>query len=110
MELPENTGINEHTIELVEDKHHLYTSIYYLGLSELEMLKAYIKIHLKTGFIWPSKSPTGVPILFNKKPNSNSLSLYVNYQDFNNLTIKNWYPLPLICESLDRLGYAKWFT
>ena len=76
---------------------------------ELETLKTYIKTHLKTGFIWPSKSPAGAPILFNKKPDG-SLRLCVDYRGLNNLTIKNRYPLPLIGESLDRLGRAKRFT
>ncbi len=55
---------------------------------ELETLKAYIKNNLASGFIRPSKSPARVPILFDKKPDS-SLRLYVDYQDLNNLTIKN---------------------
>lgn len=55
-----------------------YKLIYSLGPVELEILKTYIKIHLKTGFIQPSKFPIGVSILFDKKPNGR-LYLYVNY-------------------------------
>ena len=51
MELPENTGINEHAIELIEGKQPPYALMYSLGLVELETLKAYIETHLKTGFI-----------------------------------------------------------
>ncbi len=76
---------------------------------ELETLKTYIKTHLKTGFIWPFKSPSGALILFDKKPDD-SLRLCVNYRGLNNLTIKNRYPLSLIGESLDWLGRAKRFT
>ena len=76
---------------------------------EVETLKTYIETHLKTGFIRPSKSPAGAPILFDKKPDG-SLRLCVDYRGLNNLTIKNRYPLPLIGESLDRLGRAKRFT
>ena len=76
---------------------------------ELETLKTYIKTHLKTGFIRPSKSPAGALIFFDKKSDG-SFHLCVDYQGFNNLTIKNRYPLPLIGESLDRLGRAKRFT
>ncbi len=76
---------------------------------KLETLKAYIKTHLKTGFIRPFKSPVGTPILFDKKLDS-SLCLYVDYQGLNNLIIKNWYPLPLIREALDCLSWAKQFT
>ena len=77
-ELPENTGINEHTIKLEEDKQPLFGSIYNLGPMELEILKTYIKTNLANGFIRPSKSPTSAPILFDKKLDRN-LRLCVNY-------------------------------
>ncbi len=109
IELPENTRINKHAIELIDGKQSPYRPIYSFSPVELETLNTYIKPHLKTGFIRPSKSPTGAPILFNKKLNS-SLSLYVYYQGLNNHTIKNRYLLPFVGESLDRLGQAKRFT
>ena len=109
MELPKNTDINEHVIELIESKQPPYKPVYSLGPLRLEMLKAYIQTHLKTRFILPSKSPAGTPILFNKNPHG-SLRLCVNFWGLNNLTIKNRYPLPLIGKSLDQLGCAKWFT
>ena len=68
MELPKNTGINEHTIKLEDDKQPPYRLFYSLGPVELETLKIYIKTHLKTGFIQPFKSSAGTLILFNKKP------------------------------------------
>ncbi len=109
MELPENTGINEHAIELIERKQLPYEPIYALSPVELETLKTYIEIHLKTGFIRPFKPPARASILFDKKLDG-SLRLYVDYRGFNNLTIKNRYPLPLIDEFLDRLARAKQFT
>ncbi len=107
--LSEHTGINVHVIELVDDWQPLYGPIYSLRLVELETLKAYIKNNLASGFIRPFKSPAGAPILFDKKPDG-SLRLCVDYRGLNNLTIKNWYPLPLVKESLDRLGWAQHFT
>ncbi len=101
--------MNEHAIELVEGKQPPYRPIYGLSPVELETWKTYIKTHLKTRFIRPSKSPAGAPILFYKKPDGR-LRLCVDSQGFNNLTIKNRYPLPLIDESSDRLGRAKRFT
>ena len=109
MELPENTRMNKHAIELEEGKQLLFGPIYSLGPVELETLKTYIKTNLVNGFIWPSKSPARAPILFNRKPDR-SLRLCVNYWGLNNLIIKNQYPLSLIGESLDRLGRAKQFT
>ena len=97
-ELSEHTGINDHAIELVDDWQPLYGSIYSLRPVELEPLKAYIKNKLASGFIRPSKSPTGALILFDKKPDG-SLRLCVDYRGLKNLTIKNWYPLPFVGES-----------
>ena len=106
--LPERTKVNEHAIKLEEGKQLSYGPIYSLGPVELKILKTYIEINLANGFIQVLKSPAGAPILFVRKPDG-SLRLCVNYQRLNNLTIKNWYPLPLIGESLDRLGRAKQF-
>ena len=107
--LPKRTKLNKHALDLEDGNRLSYRSIYSLGLVELETLKTYIETHLKIGFIQSSKSPAGAPILFNKKPDG-SLRLCVDYRGLNNLTIKNRYPLPLIGESLDRLGRAKRFT
>ena len=107
--LPKHTGINDYAIELVDGQQPLYEPIYSLRPVELETLKAYIETNLANGFIRPSKSPAGAPILFDQKSDG-SLRLCVDYRGLNNLTIKNRYPLPLIGESLDRLGRAKRFT
>ena len=104
--LPKYTGINNHAIELINSQQPPYGPIYSLRLVELETLKAYIEINLANGLIRPSKSPAGAPILFDQKSDS-SFWLCVDYQSLNNLTIKNWYPLPLIGELLDRLRRAK---
>ncbi len=106
MELPENMGINEYAIELIDRKQLSYRPIYAFSLVEIETLKAYIETQLKTGFIQPSKSLASAPILFNKKP-EDSLCLCINYWGLNNFTIKNWYSLPLIRKALDCLGRAK---
>ncbi len=105
-EFPKHMGINDHAIELVDDRQPPYGPIYSLGQVELKTLKTYIENNLANGFIRPSKSPAGAPILFDKKPDG-SLRFCVDYRGLNNLTIKNWYPLPLIGESLDRLGRAR---
>ena len=80
--------MNDYIIKLEEGKQPLFSLIYSLGLVELETLKTYIKINLTNDFIWPFKSPTQAPILFDRKPDKN-LHFCVNFQDFNNLIIKN---------------------
>ena len=86
--LSDNTRINKHTIELKEGKQPLFSPIHSLELVELEILKTYIKTNLANDFIRLSRSSAKVLILFDKKPNGN-LCFYVDYQDFNIITIKN---------------------
>lgn len=86
-----------------------YGLIYNLKLVELETLKTYIRTDLKTGFIWSFKVPIDKPIFFNRKPDR-SFHFCVNYQGLNNLTIQNWYSLPLIYKALSRLDQANLFT
>ena len=108
-ELLEHTGINDHPINLLDNKQPLYGLIYSLGPVELKKLKTYIKTNLASSFIRSSKSPAGASILFVRKKDGN-LRLCVDYGGLNNLTIKNCYSLPLIAESLNCLGCAKHFT
>ena len=71
-------GMNKYIIKLIDGKQSLYGPIYALSCIKLEMLKTYIKTHLKTGFIQPSKFLARASILFDKKPNG-SLCLHINY-------------------------------
>ena len=105
-ELPKTTGMNEHAIKLEKNKQLFFEPIYSLAPVELEILKIYIKTYLVNGFIQPSKSPAGAPILFNRKLDRN-FHFCVDYQGLNNIIIKNWYPLPLIRKSLNKLGRTK---
>ena len=105
--LPKHIGINNHAIKLVDYQQPTYKPIYGLESVELETLKTYIKTNLANGFIRLSNSPTGAPILFNRKSDG-SLRLCINYQSLNNLTIKNL--LPLVGKLLDKLGRARRFT
>jgi hypothetical protein len=77
--------------------------------SELTSLREFIKENLANNFICPSSSPARAPVLFVKKKDG-SLRLCVDYRGLNDLTIKNRYPLPLIQETLDRVGKAKIYT
>ena len=63
-ELLVHIKINDHPINLLNNKQPLYGLIYSLGPIELETLKTYIKANLASSFIRPSKSPAGILILF----------------------------------------------
>jgi len=72
---------------------------------ELKVLHDYIDDMLQKGFIRPSESPAGAPVMFAKKKDG-SLRLCVDYRGLNRVTIKNRYPIPLINNMLDCLQGA----
>jgi hypothetical protein len=92
----------DHTIELVDNSKVLHRPIYPLSESELAVLREYLEMALQKGWIRPSKSPAGAPILFVPKKDG-GLRLCVDYRGLNALTIKNHYPLPLVGETMDYL-------
>ena len=102
-------GINNHPINLLDNKQMPYGPIYSLEPMELETLKTYIEVNLASSFIKHFKSPAIVLILFVRKKNI-SLRLCIYYWRLNSLTIKNCYLLLLISKLLDCLGCAKCFT
>lgn len=58
---------------------------------------------LEKGFIRPSVSPWGAPVLFIKKKDG-SLQLCIDYRELNKVIVKNKYPLPMINDLLDQLS------
>ncbi|KAL5749287.1 hypothetical protein ACOSP7_023890 [Xanthoceras sorbifolium] len=64
---------------------------------------------LDKGFIRPSVSPWGAPVLFVKKKDG-SLRLCIDYRQLNKLTVKNKYPLPRIDDLFDQLRGACVFS
>lgn len=63
--------------------------------TELRELKKQLHELLDQGFIRPSVSPWGAPMLFVKK-NDGSMRMCIDYHELNKVTIKNKYPLPRI--------------
>ena len=89
-----------HAIDLVEGAEPPYLPIYNLSAKELTALREYLEDSLQKGWIRPTKSPAGAPVLFSPKKDGR-LRLCVDYRGLNKVTIKNRYPLPLIDEMLD---------
>ena len=77
--------------------------------NEAQELCCYLDKNLSKEFIWASCSESAAPVLFVKKPEE-GLHFCVDYRGLNAVTVKNWYPLPLISETLNRLSQAKIFT
>lgn len=85
-----------------DDKEPLYLPIYNLSAIELKTLKDYKESAQGKGWIRPSTSPAGAPVLFAPKADG-GLRLCVDYRGLNGMTVKNRYPLPRVDEMLDRL-------
>ena len=83
--------------------------IYPLSEHELHALREFIDENLRNGFIRPSSSPFGAPVLFVKKKDG-TLRLCVDFRKLNALTRKDKYPLPLISDLLDAPRKAKVFS
>ncbi|KAL0411358.1 UNVERIFIED_CONTAM: Transposon Ty3-G Gag-Pol polyprotein [Sesamum latifolium] len=76
---------------------------------ELLELKKQLEELLEKGFIQPSTSPWGAPVLFVKKKDG-SMRLCVDYRQLNRVTVKNKYSLPRIDDLLDQLKGATTFS
>ena len=76
---------------------------------ELKELKLQLQELLDKGFIRPSVSPWGAPVLFVKKKDG-TLRLCVDYRQLNKLTVKNKYLLPRIDDLFDQLEGASIFS
>ena len=87
-------------INLEEGAQPPVSPIYSLSAFEQEALKEFIEENLNTGFIWPTSSPHGAPVLFIKKKDG-SLHLCVNFCGLNHISKKDHYPLLLISDLLD---------
>jgi hypothetical protein len=64
---------------------------------------------LKKGYIRPSVSPWGAPVLFVKR-NDGTLRLCIHFRQLNKSTVKNKYPLPRIDDLFDQLRGANIFS
>jgi hypothetical protein len=82
---------------------------YRMRVDELEELKKQIKELLNKGFIRPSSSPWGAPVIFVDKKDGTQ-RMCVDYRSLNEVTIKNKYPLPRIDDLFDQLRSACVFS
>ena len=73
---------------------------------ELQELRVQVQELLDKGFIRPSTSPWGAPVLFAKKKDK-TLRLCINYRQLNRVMVKNRYPLPRIDDLFDQLRGAR---
>ena len=96
-------------IDLEPDTRPISIPPYRMAPAELRDLKPQLKELLGKGFIRPSASPWGAPILFVKKKDG-SFRMCIDYRQLNKVTVKNKYPLPRIDDLFDQLQGACVFS
>ncbi|GKA11780.1 putative reverse transcriptase domain-containing protein, partial [Tanacetum coccineum] len=92
----------EFQIDLIPGAAPVARAPYRLAPSEMKELSEQLKELSDKGFIRPSSSPWGAPVLFVKKKDG-SFRMCIDYQELNKLTVKNRYPLPRIDDLFDQL-------
>jgi hypothetical protein len=95
----------EFVIELKPGTTPTYRTQYRMATPELAELKKHIKELLGKGFIHPSSSPWGAPVIFVPKKEGTQ-RLCVDYHALNEVTVKNKYLLPRIDDLFDQLRGA----
>jgi transposase InsO family protein len=86
-----------------------FRPLYRLSPAETEEVRKTLSELLQRGYIEPSSSPYGAPVLFVSKKDG-SLRMVQDYRFLNKITIKNRYPLPRIDDLLDKIGGSTHFS
>jgi len=108
-ELPPHRPGHDFKIELVPGAKPPNLPYYRLSYEEEAECRRQIEDGLKHGFIRPSNSPWGSPVLFVKKKDGN-LRMCIDFRAVNQLTIKRRTALPRMDELLDRMTGARYYT
>ena len=99
----------EFTIDVAPETTPISKAPYRMAPLELKELKIQLQELLDKGFIRPSVSPWGAPVLFVKKKDG-STRLCIDYRELNKVTVRNKYPLPRIDDLFDQLQGACVFS
>ncbi|XP_074298169.1 uncharacterized protein LOC141628989 [Silene latifolia] len=99
----------EFKIDLVPGTGPIAKSPYRMAPLEMKELEKQLDEFMEKGYIRPSVSPWGAPVLFVKKKDG-TLRLCIDYRELNQVTIKNRYPLPRIDDLFDQLKGASVFS
>ncbi|GJR12464.1 hypothetical protein Tco_0795116 [Tanacetum coccineum] len=92
----------EFQIDLIPGAAPVARAPYRLAPSEMKELSKQLQELSDKGFIRPSSSPWGAPVLFVKKKDG-SFWMCIDYRELNKMTVKNRYPLPRIDDLFDQL-------
>nr|GEZ87227.1 putative reverse transcriptase domain-containing protein [Tanacetum cinerariifolium] len=95
----------EFQINLVPGAAPVARAPYRLAPAKMQVLSTQFQELSDKGFIRPSSSPWGAPVLFVKKKDG-SFRMCIDYRELNKLTVKNRYPLPIINDLFDQLQWS----
>ncbi|GJU83637.1 putative reverse transcriptase domain-containing protein [Tanacetum coccineum] len=99
----------EFCIDLIPEAMPVAKLPYRLAPTKMQELFNQLKELQDKGFIRPSSSPWGAPVLFVKNKDGSS-HMCIDYRELNKLTIKNRYPLPRIDDLFDQLQGSLYFS
>ena len=99
----------DHHIELLPGSKPVAPRLLRLSALELQEARRQIQDMLERGWIRPSSSPYGAPVLFAKKPDG-SLRMCIDYRALNAQTVRNRYPLPRVDELIDSMHGSAFFS
>jgi hypothetical protein len=105
---PSKRGI-EFSINLMSGATHVSKTPYRMSTPELKELHMQFEELLKKGYICPSVSPWGAPVLFMKKKDG-MLRLCINFRQLNKVTLRKKYHFPRIDDLFDQLRGARIFS
>ncbi|GBG80277.1 hypothetical protein CBR_g30644 [Chara braunii] len=98
-----------HAIEIIPGSSIPRGRIYRMSPGELDELRRQLKELVEKGWIRPSVSPYGCPVLFVPKKEG-TLRMCIDYRGLNAITVKNREPLPRIDDLLDRVQGCRYFN
>ncbi|GJV49708.1 reverse transcriptase domain-containing protein [Tanacetum coccineum] len=99
----------EFQIDLVPGAAPVARAPYRLAPAKMQELSTQLQELSDRGFIRPSSSPWGAPVLFVKKKDG-SFRMCIDYRELNKLTVKNRYPLPRIDDLFDQLQGSRVYS
>ncbi|GJU25508.1 putative reverse transcriptase domain-containing protein [Tanacetum coccineum] len=99
----------EFQIDLIPGAAPVARTPYRLAPAEMQELSTQLQELFDKGFIRPSSSPWGAPVLFVKKKDG-SFRMCIDYRELNKLTVKNRYPLPRIDDLFDQLQGSRVYS
>ncbi|KAJ9538872.1 hypothetical protein OSB04_031605 [Centaurea solstitialis] len=106
--LPPERQVEFH-IDLTPGAAPIARAPYLLAPTEMKEMMTQLQELSEKGFIRPSSSPWGAPVLFVKKKDG-SMRMCIDYRELNKRTVKNKYPLPRIDDLFDQLQGAGCFS